>query len=94
MTKSDFRFDVHFGINNALGRLYCGVANYRLPRRGEVLKQIMQIRRGRKMRLSTIEAYQLYASARAAQKVPGDAAEVGVFRGASAKLIRLALPHK
>src|SRR5258708_2525201 len=33
------------------------------------------------------EAYQLYSCARNTTKVPGDIAEVGVYRGGSAKLI-------
>jgi O-methyltransferase len=46
------------------------------------------------MLLIPVEAYQLFAAASAVCKISGDAAEVGVFRGASAKLIRSALPDK
>jgi predicted O-methyltransferase YrrM len=58
------------------------------------MQEIRRIKRERKMLLTPVEAYQLYAAASAVRKIPGDAAEVGVFRGASAKLIGLALPDK
>jgi len=56
--------------------------------------QIREIKRDRKMLLTPLEAFQLHAAASAVRKISGDAAEVGVFRGASAKLLRLALPDK
>ena len=94
MTARDLAGDVYLAAHDAIARANFGVASYRSPRRSDVLKQILRIRRDRKMLLTTLEAYQLYASARAVQKIAGDAAEVGVFRGASAKVIRLALPEK
>jgi len=56
--------------------------------------QIREIKRSRKMLLTPVEAFQLHAAAIGVRKIPGDVAEVGVFRGASAKLLRLALPDK
>jgi predicted O-methyltransferase YrrM len=82
------------GVHDLFGRLHYGVANFKYPSRAGVMQHIRQIKRERKMLLTPVEAYQLYAAATAVRRVPGDAAEVGVFRGASAKLIRLALPDK
>ena len=82
------------GVHELFGYFHYGLANYRYPSRTNVMQQIRQIKRDRKMLLTPVEAYHLYAAAIAVRKIPGDAAEVGVFRGASAKLIRLALPDK
>lgn len=94
MTARDLAGDVYLAAHDAIACAHFGVASYRSPRRRDVLKRILRIRRDRKMLLTTLEAYQLYAGAMAVRKIPGDAAEVGVYRGASAKLIRLALPEK
>ena len=48
----------------------------------------------REMLLSDLEARQIYNSVRAVAGVEGDMAEVGVFRGASSKIIREAEPRK
>ena len=50
---------------------------------------LQEIRRSMKrgMLLNACEAFQITETARATQKVPGDLAEVGVYRGGSAKLI-------
>src|SRR5437879_1566462 len=94
MTKTEMIRVVQRQVHDAFGYLHHGLANYRYPNRTEVMRQIRQIKRERKMLLPPVEAYQLFAAAAAARKIPGDAAEVGVFRGASARLIRLALPGK
>jgi O-methyltransferase len=82
------------GVHDVFGFFQYGLANYRYANRAPVMQQIRQIKRDRKMLLTPVEAYQLHAAATSVAKIPGDAAEVGVFRGASAKLIRLALPDK
>ena len=50
---------------------------------------LQQIRRSMRhgMLLNACEAYQIAETAKAALKVPGDLAEVGVYRGGSARLI-------
>jgi len=53
----------------------------------EAIQTIKKIRRHHTLLLTNFEAYQLWACARAAQKLQGDFAEVGVFEGASAQLI-------
>ncbi len=53
----------------------------------EVIQVIKKIRRHNTLLLTNYEAYQLWACVRAAQKLQGDFAEVGVFEGASARLI-------
>ena len=94
MRKSEMIRVAQRGIHDMVGYFHYGLANYRYPSRTAIMQHIRQIKRDRKMLLTPVEAYQLYAAATAVRKVPGDVAEVGVFRGASAKLIRFALPDK
>lgn len=55
--------------------------------RSSHLPQIRQSISEARLLLNVCEAYQLMELARATEVVPGDLAEVGVFRGGSAKLI-------
>jgi O-methyltransferase len=52
-----------------------------------VVRLIRQTRRERTSLLTAYEAYGVYSLARAYRDVPGDMAEVGVFQGASARLM-------
>ncbi|MBP9711156.1 MAG: class I SAM-dependent methyltransferase [Candidatus Pacebacteria bacterium] len=55
--------------------------------RRDDLTTIARVRLERKLLLSDHEAHQLMRMVRSTAKVPGDIAEVGTFRGVSAKLI-------
>lgn len=57
------------------------------PYREEAFQLIRQTRQETSMVLLDPEAYSIYASARRTAKVPGDIAEVGVYKGGSARLI-------
>ncbi len=63
------------------------IVYYNTPERNQAMKLIKKIKREKEMVLFDNEAYQLYITAKASAKVPGDMAEVGVYKGASAKLI-------
>jgi nitroreductase len=52
-----------------------------------VVRLLWEIHKERRSLLSAFEAYLVYAAARAQAKRPGAFAEVGVYKGASAKLI-------
>lgn len=53
----------------------------------EEVRLIRQVRRKRKCLLSAFECYMLYGVASAQAKMPGPMAEVGVYQGASARLL-------
>lgn len=53
----------------------------------EIVELLQEIRREDRSLLSAFEQYLIYSTARAQSKLPGAMAEVGVYRGASAKLI-------
>ncbi len=53
----------------------------------KVVQLVRQTRRDRRSLLTAYEAYTVYALAKAYHQLPGEMAEVGVYQGASAKLI-------
>jgi hypothetical protein len=64
------------------------IISYDDAQRRPVLDLIRQIKRETRMILDDNEAYQISMAVKSTEKVQGDLAEVGVFRGGSAKLIR------
>lgn len=65
-----------------------GLASYRQPGRVGTMGRIRDVKRGRQMLLTYVEANQIFSLVNATAKLGGCMAEVGVFRGASARLIR------
>jgi hypothetical protein len=63
------------------------VVFYNDPERGKIIDLIKKIKQETKMLLRNYEAYQIYTAVKRTEKVQGDIAEVGVFKGGSAKLI-------
>ncbi len=55
--------------------------------RKEFAKALKKIRSETELLLEDIEAYHIYMAVKRTQKVPGDIAEVGVYKGGSAKII-------
>jgi O-methyltransferase len=81
-------------VHDAAARLGVGLSNYRYSDRRAVIDLVLRIKSQKKMAMGVVDAYQLYMAARATRNLPGAAAEVGVFEGATARLIREALPGK
>ncbi|MGH9656472.1 MAG: TylF/MycF/NovP-related O-methyltransferase, partial [Bryobacteraceae bacterium] len=71
-----------------------GIASYRQPSRVPVIREIRRLKRSREMLLTPLEANQIFSLVRNTSKVNGAMAEVGVYRGASARLIRDADPRR
>ena len=67
---------------------------YSDPKRTQALELIRKIKSENKMVLGDNEAYQILMAVERTEKIDGDIAEVGVFRGSSAKLICEAKSHK
>jgi len=63
------------------------VLSYNYPHRLAAAKLIKQVQTERDTQLRLEEAYTVFATVKQTAKVPGDIAEVGVYQGASAKLI-------
>jgi hypothetical protein len=78
----------------ALAAKQGAVVYYAEPDRAAVLQLVRQVKKETKMLLLEPEAYQLFVLVRGLQKVKGAIAEVGTYRGGSAKLICEADPYK
>lgn len=57
------------------------------PTNIQIFSLIKQIKKETEMLLDDLEAYQIYTVVRKTEKIAGDIAEVGVYKGGSAKLI-------
>ena len=58
------------------------------PERKKVIDLIRQIKRENPLLVFDNEAYQIFMAVKRTQRIQGDLAEVGVYRGGTAKLIR------
>src|SRR5438132_2352151 len=74
-------------LHRASAALGFGVASYRQPDRLQTIHTIRQLKKSREMLLTPLEANQLFSLVRSTSKLGGLMAEVGVYRGASARLI-------
>ncbi|MFZ2152019.1 MAG: TylF/MycF/NovP-related O-methyltransferase [Minisyncoccia bacterium] len=58
-----------------------------IPEKTKTFELIAQIKNENEMLLGDLEAYRIYQVVKKTEKIPGDIAEVGVYKGASAKLM-------
>ncbi len=63
------------------------IPHYGCSDRKEFSRSLKKIRTETDLLLEDIEAYHIFMAVRSTEKVPGDIAEVGVYRGGSAKII-------
>ena len=70
------------------------LSHYGCDTRRAFAKDLAKIRSETELLIEDIEAYHIYMAVKRTQKVPGDIAEVGVFKGGSAKIICLAKGDK
>lgn len=73
-----------FGANRLAGLQMVMLGRHKPP---EVLQLLKQVRRERVSLLTGFESHVIYSLAQAQAHLPGDFAEVGVYQGASAKLL-------
>ena len=66
---------------------YKGIISYDDPQRRRVIGLINKIKEETEILQSNHEAYNIYMLAKRSEKIEGDIAEVGVYRGGTAKLI-------
>ncbi len=68
------------------------LSHYGCAERKQFASQLKKIRSDTDLLLEDIEAYHIYMAAKITEKVPGDIAEVGVYKGGSANCLRSAQP--
>lgn len=81
-------------LHDASAALGFGLVSYRQPERIQTIRKIQALKKSREMLLTPLEANQLFSLVRATSKLGGLMAEVGVYRGASARLILEADPTR
>lgn len=75
------------GLHNTAASFGFGVASYRQPERLPAFEEVRRVKHKREMLLTPLEAAQLSSLVRATAKLGTAMAEVGVFQGASARLM-------
>jgi hypothetical protein len=85
---------VQLAVHRTCGRLGYGICRLTYPSKDVSLERVRSVQHSRRMLLTDLEAWTIVSVAKAAEKIPGDAAEVGVFEGASCAMIASALPGK
>lgn len=73
-------------ILKLMNRKYLALIHYRGNRR-RIIDYILRVRKENDMKLLVNEAYQIFMAVRSVNKIDGDMAEVGVYRGGSARII-------
>jgi hypothetical protein len=63
------------------------VAFYQDPKRRQVMRRLRQIKREKRTQLDLHELFNIFSAVEATADISGDTAEVGVYRGGSAKVI-------
>lgn len=81
-------------INYILSKRNGVILYYSDQEKLKIMKIINTIKKENTLLLANNEAYQLFMAVKATQKIDGDIAEVGVYRGGSGKLICLAKKDK
>ena len=74
-------------LSLVIKKQYGAIVTYKDPRRRKIFNLIDKIQKENKLLMGYNEAYQLYMCVKTTNKIPGDIAEVGAFRGGSSKLI-------
>ena len=75
-------------VQNAAAALGWGITSYRVPTRVGTMRAVRELKRRRDMSITPLEAIQLFSLVRATAKLGRCMAEVGVYQGGSARLIR------
>jgi len=75
-------------VQNTAAALGWGLTSYRVPTRVGTMRAVRELKRRRDMSITPLEAMQLFSLVRATAKLGGCMAEVGVYQGGSARLIR------
>ena len=75
-------------LQNAAAALGWGLTSYHVPTRVGEMGTVRELKSRRDTRITLLEAMQLFSLVRATAKLGGSMAEVGVYQGGSARLIR------
>jgi O-methyltransferase len=74
-------------LQSLLSKINLEIVNFNDPESKKINAKINEIRKETALSMSNTAAQELFMAVRATRKIEGDIAEVGVFRGGSAKVI-------
>jgi O-methyltransferase len=78
---------VRLGLHRALACLSYGATHFRHPLRTETWSVATTVVRSIRTATTPLECAEIYQTVKACEKLPGDMAEVGVFRGGTAAIM-------
>jgi O-methyltransferase len=78
---------LQLSLQRILARLSYGIANYRHPLRRDAWETALRISRDIPTGTTPLECVELFQAVRASEKIGGDMAEAGVYRGGTAALM-------
>ncbi len=87
-------FRKHIVLRKTLAKHYAEIVYYSDPLRRKGVFEAIQKMRDSELLMSNSEAYQLFSLVASTNKIAGDLAEVGVYKGRSARLILEASEYK
>ncbi len=87
-------FRKHIILRRTLAKTYAEVVYYSDAKKRKNLFEKIQKLRDPELLMSNSEAYQMYSMVESVNKIQGDMAEVGVYKGRSARLMLEASSHK
>ena len=87
MTLSYYKSRLQMALHVAVSKTNYGVAHYRHPNRAAALANITKARLSAYTATTPLECVELYSAVKATAKIPGEMAEVGVFRGGTAAIM-------
>jgi hypothetical protein len=87
MTLNYLKSRLQMSLHVAVSKLHFGLTNYRHPERSAALSSITRARSMAYTATTPLECVEIYNAVLAVQKIPGDMAEVGVYRGGTAAVI-------
>ncbi|MFM2395286.1 MAG: hypothetical protein RLZZ546_3269 [Bacteroidota bacterium] len=82
-----FQSQLYKILSNLLNKTHVDLIHFKRPWRKEVFNKISAIKNEREFLLTYLDAYNIASLTKSTNKISGDIAEVGSFKGASAKLI-------
>ena len=88
LTMESARVSMFLAMHRTAAALGFGIASFRQPERREGFSRVKAVKAKRRMLMTPLEAAQLMYSVTATAKLGGAMAEIGVYQGASARLIR------
>jgi O-methyltransferase len=87
MTLNFIKSRLQMSLHVAASKLHFGLTNYRHPDRASALATVTRDRSLAYTATTPLECVELYSAVQAAQKIPGELAEVGVFLGGTAAVV-------